>query len=334
MREKATNNKSRMLKLEGLMKVINHMAASAQGLCINDIMELNRISRRTAERMLVIIKSVYPEQLEEYQEAGNKPKYFKLKTLYRQGPISFSKEEHSYLYLASLLARHNQMNALAQGIDAVELKLRGFSKSYIKHDVEDFMDIKWHTMRPGYMNKFDLSLISIIRNAILSCNKLHIKYDSPNGSSDHYLISPYGILYGQRVYVIAYCEEHTCIKGFILSDIMELEVTDGLYERDTSFSLQDYAKSSFDPCDNSVYDVVWRASPKIAKQVMSYSFHPDQILDQQNDGSLLVKFKAGGLEQMCHLLFMWHGEINIEAPDDLKFALYNLSSQVVTSCKL
>ena len=50
----------------------------------------------------------------------------------------------------------------------------------------------------------------------------------------------------------------------------------------------------------------------------AWRFHPEQVFEDQQDGSLLVRFHSGGLRELAEHLFTWGGEVAIIAPDDLR----------------
>jgi predicted DNA-binding transcriptional regulator YafY len=49
-----------------------------------------------------------------------------------------------------------------------------------------------------------------------------------------------------------------------------------------------------------------------------YMFHPSQELEQQKDGSLIVRFRAGGLLEMSWHLHTWGDEVEVLSPPELK----------------
>jgi hypothetical protein len=66
------------------------------------------------------------------------------------------------------------------------------------------------------------------------------------------------------------------------------------------------------------FDVVRRFSPAVAEDARSYQFHLSQTNQEQADGALVVRFRAGGAEEMCWHLFTWTPELKVIAPDGLR----------------
>ena len=100
------------------------------------------------------------------------------------------------------------------------------------------------------------------------------------------------------------------------------------FNRDASFSLQKYAERSFGSFQEKPIKVVWRVDKDKADEALSYQFHPSQEIELQKDGSLIVKFEAGGMKEMCYHLFSWEGSIEITEPVELKNMMIELLDKV------
>jgi predicted DNA-binding transcriptional regulator YafY len=103
-------------------------------------------------------------------------------------------------------------------------------------------------------------------------------------------------------------------RNFALSNIERVEVLDRTFTRRPDFSLRDYAQRSFGVFQEPAVDVVLKFTPKAAIDARDFVFHPTQTLDPQPDGSLIVRFRAGGLTEMCWHLFTWQGQVEIVKP--------------------
>lgn len=64
-------------------------------------------------------------------------------------------------------------------------------------------------------------------------------------------------------------------------------------------------------------DVVWRFSPEAAPDARRFRFHPSQTLEDAPDGSLIVRFRAGGMLEMCWHLFRWGDQVEVLEPEAL-----------------
>jgi predicted DNA-binding transcriptional regulator YafY len=58
--------------------------------------------------------------------------------------------------------------------------------------------------------------------------------------------------------------------------------------------------------------------------------HPSQSIAREPDGALTVRFRAGGLQEMCWHLFTWGTAVSIVAPEELREELAGLAAVAAT----
>lgn len=58
----------------------------------------------------------------------------------------------------------------------------------------------------------------------------------------------------------------------------------------------------------------WEFSVKAAPEAENFVFHPDQETIKNKDGSLTVKFRAGGTLEMAWHLYTWGKEVKVVKP--------------------
>jgi predicted DNA-binding transcriptional regulator YafY len=74
--------------------------------------------------------------------------------------------------------------------------------------------------------------------------------------------------------------------------------------------------------------VVLRFTPEAAEDAERWLFHPSQNMMRDEDGSLTVRFRAGGVQEMCWHLFTWGTELTIIAPTTLRAAAAAMTAVV------
>ena len=65
-------------------------------------------------------------------------------------------------------------------------------------------------------------------------------------------------------------------------------------------------------------DVVLRFAPDAAEDAAGWVFHPSQRMEREADGGLIVRFRAGGMREMCWHLFTWGEAVTIVEPEELR----------------
>ena len=68
----------------------------------------------------------------------------------------------------------------------------------------------------------------------------------------------------------------------------------------------------------AILNVKLKFNSDIADDVMSYNFHPTQKFEKQDDGSVIVKFKASGDKSIMWHVFKWGENVEILAPKELR----------------
>ena len=103
-----------------------------------------------------------------------------------------------------------------------------------------------------------------------------------------------------------------------LANVTQARITDERFERDPAFALRRYAERSFGTFQQNALDVVLRFDADAAPDAKAFRFHPSQTITENDDGSLTVGFKAGGIEEMCWHLVTWGGSVTILEPPTLR----------------
>mgnify|MGYP001127548876 CR=1 FL=1 len=80
------------------------------------------------------------------------------------------------------------------------------------------------------------------------------------------------------------------------------------------FDLDDWMSHSFGIWRGEEHDIVLRIRPHAVERARGWRFHRQQTLEMQTDGSMLVRFRAGGLQELAEHLFAWAGGVDVVSP--------------------
>ena len=127
-------------------------------------------------------------------------------------------------------------------------------------------------------------------------------------------LKPY--YYGNKHYLIAWHTKKKAMCHFDLNNIQEIEVLDEYFTRDTNFSLEAFSQQSFGVYQEEPFDVEWKFDKDVAKEAAKYIFHPTQEMIKNPDGTLTVKFRAGGAREMDWHLYTWGKHVKVIQPKD------------------
>ena len=310
-------------KTEQLLDLAIMMQGNREGVSLNDICKKFDVSRRTAERMRDLIKDRFLQTKETMDDYGFKRWHIPQGTL--RDFIQFSAEEVTLLEkLRELLENSNmadRMETLERLTDKIKANVDSKVLKKIEPDVEVLMAAEGFVCRPGPKLKIDPAHISAIRDAILSCHKIRIKYlVRSTGKTCRNTLNPYGFLYGERKhYLIARHSgkyDDGKPRSFILNNIKSVEILPETFVFDPDFNLQDYAEESFGSFHEEPFDVEWLFDADVADEAAQYIFHPKQKTKRNKDGTLTVKFRAGGRVEMDWHLYTWGKHVTVVKPEN------------------
>jgi predicted DNA-binding transcriptional regulator YafY len=186
-------------------------------------------------------------------------------------------------------------------------------------DIAALMEAEGMAARAGPREYLTPGLIATIREAIKACRMVRIRYQGEHsGSSWSQRVAPYGLLYGDRSYLVARGPGGPEPHLYRLSRISAAELATSSFERPEDFSIEEFAARSFGIYQERPRNIRLRFSPSVADEARSFIFHPAQTSATGPDGSLSISFKAGGLRELCWFLFSWGTAVTIEAPAELR----------------
>ena len=301
------------------VKIITQLEASMEGLSFNKISEDFSISRRTAERWFETVRNIYG--LEEGLPDINGFKRWRLpKNVIRTPPAT----AEELALIDATATRFEQENlpgdaAIMRSLAAkVRATLTSTAKWKLDTDAEALCEAEGLVVGPGPRVIVKTDVIADLRQAILECHRVEFTYARLGKEPKRHKVSPYGLLYGSRHYLVAHKDNDNKFLIFALPYISCLEICNEPFAKPEGFSLREFAAQSFGVYQQEPFEVVWRVTESRADEAREYEFHPTQVFEEQNDGSLIVKFTAGSDLEMCYHLFTWGDGITILEPSSLR----------------
>lgn len=305
-----------------LLELVMWLGARASGVTVAEIAQRFGVTRRTAERMRDAVANYFGGDFEERREGTQK--FFKLRArrLDAVTLASITEEELAAFPTAVRALRRNNLAAQAEALERAGAKLRSLLKLKPAKaaDLEDILRFEGLALRPGPRRQYDEAVAGVLREALMSFHQVKITYAGREGSPKDFTLIPLGFLYGERQhYLVArYADGHMTGKPyhFILSRILAVEKLEADFEEDPAFSLEAHAARSFGAFQEEPFEVEWLFSPAAAAEAENFLFHPSQKMSRQADGSLTVRFTAGGRLEMAWHLHTWGREVKVLKPAD------------------
>src|SRR5690606_32813372 len=221
--------------------------------------------------------------------------------------------------LAAMTTAIRQLDAAGMAAEAatvrqMERKVRALIPAHagtrLAVDEEALLEALGHAARPGPRPAGTGEVDSAISESLKGPFLLRITYrrrtqDKPSER----VVAPHGLLLGVRRYLVARdtAKKTARLQHYRVEEIYSAEVLGESFNIDPGFSLRAHAEKGFGSYESEAQhgEVVWRFSPDAADHARRFVFHPTQTVEEEKDGSLLVRFRASGHLEMCWHLYTW-----------------------------
>ena len=321
----------RFERIKDILSLAIRLQGMRGGLTIADIQEEFSVSRRTAERMRNAVEAVFGPL--ETVETGDLRIHWRLHSAPLRQFIRVSPEELAELESAAGSLDHAGLAERAGGLRHLAVKLRALSH---RHSPEEFesalealMAAEGLAMRPGPKESLEEGLLSLVRDAATARRTLEFDYFSRTmGRRSRQRVRPYGVLYGNRAFLVGRADWANDTRLWRLANVSEARLADEVFERDPAFDLRSYAERSFGTFQEEPVEVVLLFDADAARDAKAFQFHPSQTAAENDGGSLTVRFKAGGIEEMCWHLVTWGGSVTVEQPALLRRRLAEMCASL------
>ena len=287
------------------------------GVTLDDIEREFSVGRRTAERMRDAVEQAFGPL--ELAEGDDRRKRWRLRSDGLRSLVSVSTEELMALSAAAAALDRAGLGERAAELEALAVKLRAAQRAgaRLEAEVEARLHAEGLAMRPGPRQPVDPDVLALLREAILARRTVEFDYLSRStGRQSRQLAEPYGLLYGNRPFLVARTDWSGEPRLWRLTNISNARRGLEDFERDPDFDLQAFARRSFGTYQEPPVKVVLRFDART--DAAAFCFHPSQKVEENDDGTVTVRFEAGGLDEMCWHLFAWGDSVTVERPAKLR----------------
>ncbi|HRL25565.1 helix-turn-helix transcriptional regulator [Brevundimonas diminuta] len=295
------------------------MAASAEGLTLNEMAAQLNVGRRTAERMRDAVLMLFP-QVEEVSDPPTKR--WRIRgglSAFEQAPTATEMLE---LTKAAAALRAAGEPARAAALESLERKVKAAMRSTTLNrmapDLEALVRAETIAVQAGPRPSADETVLAEIRGAVLAERPLNFIYARPGAEARTRTMTPCGLMFGRANYLVAADRESGRIQTFRLDRMSAVEAGEGTARPPEDFDLGAFASQSFGIYQDEIEEVAVRIAPEGADEARGWRWHPTQTIEDQADGSVVVRFRASGMRELAWHLFTWGEQATILEPDRLK----------------
>ena len=329
----AQHNRMRYQPSQRLLRLALMLAGTRTGLTLDEMAQNLEMGRRTAERLRDSLADLFP-QLEGWDDE-ERVRRWRLPS----GALAGVAEPRAEAVAAvETLAREcaargegDRAGLLRDAAMTLRALMRPAALLRAEPDIEALMQAEGIAMRPGPRPRLDPTLLPTLRRAILEVRLVVVRYGGPDAEKPATrVLCPYGTLYGGngRAWLVGHVEGLPEMRLWRLDRIASIDLLDRCFTRQDDFNLASYAAQSFGVFQEEAIDVVLRFTPEAADDAACWQFHPSQTLEREADGSLLVRIRAGGIQELCWHLFTWGSMVSIVEPEPLLLKMAHMAATV------
>ena len=314
-----------------IVRLAIRLQGTASGLTLDDIQREFEISRRTAERLRSAVEDLFGPL--ETVPMGEAKRHCRLRAPNVRRLVSLSADELVELLAAATALERAGLQERAVMLRRLDDKLRAVLESEalnaIGPELQELTEAEGLAMRPGPQPRLEDGLLARLRQAIKTGTVVAFDYASRStGQRTRRRAEPYGLIYGNRAFLVGRAAGEAEMRLWRLARVSGAEVTGEPFTRDPAFDLQCFARRSFGTFQEQPVEVILRFDARVAADVAEFLFHPEQTVEQNDDGSTTVRFTAGGVDEMCWHLVTWGTAVTVEHPARLRRRLTEMCARL------
>ncbi|HET9069570.1 MAG TPA: WYL domain-containing protein [Amaricoccus sp.] len=312
-----------LAKARDLMRLAEMAAARHSGVSLAEIAAEFGADHRTAQRMVRALEDTF--QGVEIRTDEDRRRRWKLRD---PGLARFQGIRDDELAALEMSIRRAEREGAALDVTALSAVrdrllacMPGLQARRAEADAEALLEARGFAARPGPRVRAEPGVLETIAEALKAPFLLAITYAGPDGAVAERRVAPHGLLLGPRRYLVARDEDRDAgLRHFRVDRIRAARLLGSSFTRAPGFDIEDHAARAFGSYqDEATYgEVVWRFSPAAAPTARDFLFHPAQRLEDEPDGSLVVRFHASGWLEMAWHLYQWGDTVEVLAPEGLR----------------
>lgn len=284
------------------------------------------VTHRTAQRYMSDVQRiaglrVREDLLENGQKVFSLGRTDWLRALRARPP---EKEEMAALEHAVELLGQQGADDYRASLEALRAKLETAIEpeeaQRVSADVDALSAARGFVREPGPTRVVPAGVLDDLREANLRLVQVRFAYTNQHGETRTRTVSPYGILSGRTPKLIAKQRGVKYLLQYRLDRISKLEVLDKPIPANADKigdRFRQYVEDLFGSYSEKPVEVEWRFRPD-APNPEEWTFHPTQKTRKLADGTTVVRFRAGGLEDMARHVIGWWDWIEVVKPKTLR----------------
>lgn len=169
-----------------------------------------------------------------------------------------------------------------------------------------------------------------INAAIISKNKIKIKYFSLSSGESERIVQPYAIInYNGAIYFTGFCENRNKVIDFKISRIKEYSILDSKYEIPKEFSVKDYMKNSLGIYRGETFLIKLKIEKPMSYIISEKIWSENQIISWRPDESIIFEAEFSGKTEIVSWILSMGSTVKVLEPESLKIEIKNTLNEMI-----
>ena len=306
---------SQASRLHDLIRILE----SRYGATVDELVEECQVTRRTIYRDLqAIIDAGYP-LVNERQDDGH-VLYSFISGFSKMPPITFSLEELMTLYLCRGQLEFLQGTPFHDDLQAIFSRIRSNLPPRSVAHLERLAEAS----SPRFLGFKDYSqqseLLKQLRQALLKQYRCRMFYRPANREPAEYTVDPYTLLFFKNgLYIGGYAHNRESLRLFAVERIETLELQDERFEVPEDYRVDMLTGTAFGLIEEGeTRQLELYFSHEVAHFVRERIWHPEQQIEEQDDGSLVLRFSASGDKEILAWITSFIPHVRVLSPEPIR----------------
>lgn len=306
------------LAIERLYKIHQTLSSGARRSSAELAAELE-VSQRTIQRDLEFLGTRFMAKIE--RDSSTKKYYYA--EPFELPPMNLTAGEMVVFFLGEKLLQQCAGTPFEEQIRTAMEKIEVLLPEEIKLDAE-LLQTKISFSVPQLNTEAEImaQYYSIILEAIQNQHVLGLRHTSFFKSHpESREVEPYHVVHIEGMwYLVAYCRLRHEFRTFAMARIQELRLLDKQFSPQP-FNINSYLKYAWLIERGKKYDVELLFSAKQAPWIKERLWHPQQVLQEADDGKLYYKVRVTGLGEIKRWVLQYGAEVEVLKPLELRASI-------------
>lgn len=302
----------------GRVHDVIRLIEARHGISVQELAEETGVDRRTIHRDLGAIHEAGYPLVSDWQDGV---KLYRFLTRFKDvPPISFTLQE--LMTLSLLRSQLDLLNGtpFLEEMQSVFRKVNSVLPPRLAAHMERIAQVS-HPLLQGkrdYRNSADH--LRLIRHALLYQQTVTISY-RPVGRGEPvlYRVDPYTLLFQKGgIYLLGFAREREALRTFAIERVTGVEPGQERFEIPEGFDVARALEGAFGIVAEPPMAVKIRFSPGIAHAIRDRIWHISQAIEEEDDGSVQLTFRAGGRMEILSWLLSYGSHAELLEPAELR----------------